>query len=217
MQGESPSFPFLYGCGRNDSRPAWDTVLFESPNFVALPTVGALVKGWLLIVPRKFHLCYGALDESLFAEFESFKSEVVSAVENCFGQVAVFEHGPASKLRSSGCGVDHAHVHVVPTEIDLVQAASKLQDSLNWQEVPSLRSSRSIFTQGVDYLYVEQPIGAGFICCHSSFPSQLMRRVIANFLGAPERYDWRRHPMLENVLATISELQRENTDMVLLH
>ena len=37
-----------------------DHVLFESANFVVVPTVGSIIPGWLLVVPRSHFLSVGS-------------------------------------------------------------------------------------------------------------------------------------------------------------
>ena len=39
----------------------WSAPLVETENFVVVPSLGALVEGWLLIVPKAHHISYGAL------------------------------------------------------------------------------------------------------------------------------------------------------------
>ena len=84
---------------------------------------GPLVQGWLLVVPKDCHLCIGAPPVQLIAELIGFLDDVVSSVRTEYGPVAVFEHGPIRPLTAVGCGVDYAHVHVVP-ETRLVTSAS---------------------------------------------------------------------------------------------
>jgi hypothetical protein len=63
--------------------------------------------------------------------------------------------------------------------------------------------------RGLAYLYLEQPpLGRAMIATGCDFPSQAIRRVIANHLGAPDSYDWKTRAGLETILATISRLRR---------
>src|SRR5215470_856542 len=95
-----------------ESREFWNSPLFASPNFVALPSLGSLVEGWVVIVPRKHFICTGAVPAQLVPEMDRFKSDVCTVLAARYGELRVFEHGPSAALHKIGCGVDHAHVHI---------------------------------------------------------------------------------------------------------
>lgn len=186
---------------------AWNEPLFESPNFVVLPSVGALVEGWLLLVPKKHFICMGALPDSVATEVQEMKHIMCSALQQIYGQVCLFEHGPSRANLSVGCGVDHAHLHVVPVEFDLASVVIPFfpKDVL-WSEA-GLEDCRAAFARREDYLYLEQPIGAGHIATHQGFGSQLFRRAIAARIGALNQFNWREYPQLPNVSATIDKVR----------
>ena len=185
----------------------WDRLLYESKNFIVLPTVGAIVQGWLLIVPKDHYLCMGALDRNLFAEYEELCATVADVIERCYGPVAIFEHGPAKPNEVVGCSVDHAHVHLVPTQCDLILDASKMfTEPLEWRSASGIADTRSFFIEKKSYLYLEQPLGKAFIANHPGIQSQLFRKVIAAHAGCLERYDWRSFPEINNILFTVNEI-----------
>ncbi len=194
---------------RNPLEP-WDSPLFESPNFIVLPSLGALIEGWLLIVPKEHYICMGAVPESLTSEMEEVKQIVVSALQTTYGQACAFEHGPSAGNLSIGCGVDHAHLHIVPLSLDLVSAASPfLPENVVWSEA-GIKGCREAFDRGEDYLYFEQPVGVGKIASHREFGSQLFRRAISAHIGIPNQFSWREFPQLSNVSATIKRLRETN-------
>src|SRR4051794_31502067 len=90
------------------SMSLWDTPVYESESFVVVPTVGALVEGWLLVVPRKFRLCIARLAAAEFNELEGLLRDFLPVFEAAFGPASMFEHGAAKMCTSVGCGVDHA-------------------------------------------------------------------------------------------------------------
>ena len=195
-------------CGeleKHCSAEPWNIPLFSSKNFVALPSLGALVEGWLLLVPKNHFISIGALPGHLFDEMNAFRRILESALTECYGSVAAFGHGPSKERRSVGCGVDHAHLHLVPVSFDLATLVSPmLPNGASWN--PSgIEECRKAQQRGEDYLYVEQPLGSGLIAS-GDMGSQLFRRVIASQIGNPEEYNWREHPHLNNVRATISRI-----------
>ena len=148
--------------------PEWNTPLFESPNFVALPSLGALVEGWLLLVPKQHFIAMGALPESLCDEMTAMKQLLWSALQECYGTSCAFEHGPSASLRDVGCGVDHAHLHFVPTSFDLPSAVSNFVPVNTSWRTGGVEDCRVAYENGEDYLYLEQPLGRGRIARRSA-------------------------------------------------
>ena len=183
----------------------WNDPLFETQNFVALPSVGALVEGWLLLLPKRHFISLGALPDSMLNEMHAFKEFLSSVVVACYGTVIAFEHGPSADRRAVGCGVDHAHLHLAPISFDLSsEVRSLLPSGITW--VPAgIDVCKTAYQRGRDYLYLEQPIGTGHLIMHDSFGSQLFRRAIASHLGVPEEYSWREYDQAPKVVATIQK------------
>ncbi len=97
----------------------WNESLIESPNFVVLPSLGELVEGWVLVVPKAHFLSLAVLPDSLIPEMRDLQQIVCERLQRIYGPVAVFEHGPAGEQHTVGCGVDHAHLHLVPVDFEL--------------------------------------------------------------------------------------------------
>jgi ATP adenylyltransferase len=185
------------------TRQSWDRPVFESRNFVAIPSLGSLVEGWLLLVPKEHFISMGALPDRLFPEMEEMKRTVSAHVSNEYGQVTVFEHGPVSGNRKVGCSVDHAHLHIVPLGFDLAAAARPFMPHDAEWSAASLNECRKAYQSGRDYLYFEQPLGTGWISAHRNFGSQVFRKAIASQIGRPDEFNWRQHPELAIVARTI--------------
>jgi hypothetical protein len=130
-------------------------------------------------------------------------------LQRVYGPVAAFEHGPAGEQRTVGCGVDHAHLHLVPVDFDLSVAVAPYLPpcTMAWSEA-SLTDCRTAVQEGDDYLYLEQPIGWARIVRHRNLGSQLFRRAIAARLGVPGEFNWRSNPQIENVEKTIRTFKR---------
>jgi ATP adenylyltransferase len=188
------------------SAEAWDKPILESSNFVALPSLGALVEGWTLLVPRQHFMSMGALPDTMVEEMDGMKRVLCSAVSESYGQVCAFEHGPSATDCAIGCGVDHAHLHIVPFSFDLSLAVAPfLPDRVYWVDA-GFEGCRDAYARGESYLYFEQPIGSGRIAIHQGFGSQVFRRAIAASLGVPGKFNWREYQQLSNVTATSQKL-----------
>jgi ATP adenylyltransferase len=188
------------------AKQLWDSPVLESQNFVVIPSLGSLVEGWLLLVPRDHFISLGALPDRLVAEMEDMKAKVSAYVGNEYGKVCAFEHGPASTSRKVGCSVDHAHLHIVPFGSDIATAARPFMPHDAMWNKASWRECREAYRTGKDYLYFEQPLGSGWISVHQNFGSQIFRKAIAAQIGRLDEFNWREHPQFDTVAKTIDAL-----------
>jgi diadenosine tetraphosphate (Ap4A) HIT family hydrolase len=183
----------------------WDRVLLESRSFQALPSVGAMVEGWLLIAPKKRYLSSCSMENNRISELESFMEKVGSKIENAYsGYVSFFEHGPYDKGSTTGCGVDYAHIHCVPLDFDLHKAACSWCDREEWRSFESLRDIKRDYNN--DYIFIRQDIyNKKSYVKKEEFESQLLRKVIADRIGEDE-HDWKKNKCISNIKSTIKSL-----------
>ena len=70
---------------------SYDRPIWETDHFAVLPSLGSIVSGWLLIVP-KFPVCRIAdVDSWLRNEFEALAHKTIRSVERDFGRAYLFE------------------------------------------------------------------------------------------------------------------------------
>lgn len=180
-------------------------IISESPSFVALPSIGSLVEGWLLIVPRDPAICMGALNHSQLDELTQFSTDLRKKLESRYGPTALFEHGPIHPKSTVGCGVDYAHLHLVPIGCNLREGSEKLLPSIVWRQIEKLDDLTSVHARNEPYLFLYQPELADEMLVATSpfdFPSQLFRRVIAGYLDKDDEFDWKAFPHTEKMKRT---------------
>jgi ATP adenylyltransferase len=180
----------------------WDRVLWETEDFICVPTKGSIVAGWVLIIPRRSALSFGQLSPEARHAGGRLARSVEEKLKDKFGPVAWFEHGPLCEGSPVGCTVDHAHLHLVPISTDLLSGARALLGAnVVWAPVDGLDATAAAFAQRQDYLYLRQNgrewLGTGTI------GSQIFRRVIATATGCADQYDWRKHAFESNVRVTL--------------
>jgi hypothetical protein len=146
----------------------------------------------------------GALPKDLLSEMEDMKAMIATYVTYEYGEICVFEHGPALPNRKVGCSVDHAHLHIVPLAFDIGEAVRPfMPHNAEWRRA-SWSECQEANRAGRDYLYFEQPLGHGRISTHKDFGSQVFRRAIASKIDRSADFDWRKHPELDAVARTIN-------------
>ena len=102
-------------CGISDRMHGenFNLPIAESEHFFAMASIGSFVPGWTLVCPKRHYLNLADFYET--AEFVEFSSRVGSAVVQAYGApVVAFEHGCRHAGSLTGCGTDHAHLHLVP-------------------------------------------------------------------------------------------------------
>src|ERR1700678_2335133 len=126
------------------------TVVAETELLVAVPSVGPLVPGWLLVIPKQHALSFGAVDASNLSALMADIQRIAMGWRDLFGPLAWFEHGPAEARSSAGCGIDHAHMHLVPTgHFDLLREARELfSPKLVFSNVPGLDAAAGPMAAG---------------------------------------------------------------------
>jgi ATP adenylyltransferase len=201
----------------------YNEVLFESEHFIVIPSLGSLVEGWLLIVPKQHYLSVSEItDYKLLEELTLLTSKVKVKLTSEYGTVVMFEHGAKKIASSVGCGVDYAHLHLVPIKFDLLKGLKKFYNiNYSWQEISGINEINK-FTEHSEYLFFSDLDNNSFITTNSDIPSQIFRKVIASYLDIPHKYDWKENFEEDKIRATIKRLKNlegiiEQSNLVLDH
>lgn len=182
-------------------------VIAQTKNFVVLPTIGQIVEGYLLIVPKKHYFCIGAIPSNYLQEFIMLKKECKRILLEIYGTGTIFfEHGSVDVEITcrAGCCIDHAHLHVVPVDLDLHNKISQKYKEVKISKISELqryhKSKRA-------YLYYENCDGQKYVFDAPVVVSQFLRMILAEELGSPDLWDWRKHPGKQKMLNTITKLR----------
>ena len=162
-----------------------------SDGIVVIPSVGSLVPGWLLVIPVEHVLTLAEIRVTDREPFSAAASAAASLVAPLGEGVVQFEHGPAREGRSAGCGVDHAHLHVVPVRMRMrasLHGLDPVAERLKWQQTDWPWTARR--NAELDYLFVRETDATGWIAEAETIPSQAFRRSIARFMGQAH-WDWK--------------------------
>ena len=174
---------------------------------IAIPSFGALVEGWLLVVPRRHTVSLADLTIQERVEFCRLVEQAEKLVASNYEHCVMFEHGPARQGRKAGCGVDHAHLHIVPINMMLHKAVTTDEDGhdLQWRPAAQPWDAEIDHSVGFDYLFVREADGMGWVAATPAAPSQLFRRAIAKHLGYAV-WDWKQDFHYEIVSSTYKRL-----------
>lgn len=179
-------------------------VLFENDDFIVLPSVSQLVKNHLLILPKR-HI--NTMKQLEYDEKEQLFILINNIVRLIGEDYLVFEHG-AFPVNGNTCGVDHAHIHILPFEKKgtkiLIENINKTYASKFYKDfVLSLNDEKDM-----PYLSYGNDIHGMYMCNNALFHSQFMRKLICNYLGVKE-WNWRSFTNKNLFNTTIYELRGE--------
>ena len=195
----------------------FNQTLFESTHFKVIPSLGSLVEGWLLILPKMHFISLGAInDYYLYEELEVLIDKICAIVKKEYGDYIVFEHGPARENSVVGCGVDYAHLHIVPIKIDLIHYSHTQLEGCSWSKVQNINSTADFYNQDKPYLFVQDRLENLFIGTAPEIPSQAFRKIIAEHLGIPDKYDWKQYPFLSNIRRTIEKFASYKKEIIVI-
>jgi len=169
-------------------------IAIENEYFVVIPSLGALVPGHSLICPKSHFKSIAQLDSKLDNYYLEILEETISILKREYNTaVHCFEHGAAKNDTKIICTVDHAHLHLLPTNISIEKI---LFGKYNWIEIgKSLEEFRTVVGEK-EYIYYESPDKRKFIANNSpvGFESQYMRQVFAQALKREYLWNWREYP-----------------------
>lgn len=176
----------------------------ETPGLVSMPTLGAFVPGYLLVVPRTHVLAFGQLDAATLAETEGLIAALSARLTAVYDlPILAFEYGLAAPGMRR---IEHAHWHLLPTTVDLTgwlasRLSERVVDSL--ADLPAEDSY--IAARGQDGVLRVYGLGPN--------ASQIRHRIrLRQVLAAldprvdDDAWDWANHGHQDLMIQTVADL-----------
>ena len=179
--------------------------LYETDNFAVIPSLGSIVEGWLLIIPKEHYISFGYMHSpQLFEELNQLIGKIGAIVQKLYGEYVVFENGAFCSNKLVGCGVDFAHIHLVPTKHNLIDTIeNQFGIYYEWKQIKGLSESVKYIKSNKPYLYYNNQERESFITTNDNIPSQLFRKALAFNCRKSDEYNWKEYPCTENIYKTI--------------
>jgi ATP adenylyltransferase len=185
-------------------RPLYDRVLLETHGCVVAPTLGSIIPYWLLVIPRAKCLNFRQWQADTGVNPHQVIADVLTSLGVAPERVIWFEHGSSANGHPVGCGVDHAHIHVIvdaPFSLDEFVSSASATSSARWLPCSPATAYASI-TPAVSYLVAGSASGAVFAECVDKVGSQFLRRIVADLAGQPDEWNYKIHPHIDNAKTT---------------
>lgn len=189
-------------CAMRTSRAPWDTPIVSTDHFVVVASKGAFLPGWLMIVPKTHVLSMAELGDDHSDELEELIASVRELQQPVFGSPTMFEHGASVPGTSFGCGIDHAHLHLVPLPPTMdLRALAEAELGEGFLPEPA--------QFGDPYLRLRAPGTSGWLWQSPtrSIPRQFFRQLIWVASNRPSSsYDYDESPCEDVVRRTVRTL-----------
>lgn len=190
-------------------KPLYDTVIRDTGTVVVTPTLGSIVPNWVLAIPKRHAANAARWGQDWSAAPLQIVEDIARSFRRDLREVIWFEHGATEPRSVVGCGVDHAHIHILlepPFSFDRLCEEVTSDVGLRWcsgrgDAYAALDACRSylVVGSGDQFLFAQSVETAG---------SQFFRRAIARIVGREAAWDYRSHPHIENVAETIATASR---------
>jgi hypothetical protein len=159
-----------------------------------IPSLGPIVDGHVLICPKEHVKSLACVPPGLDREFQEFKEHLVHVLQVLYrAPIHCFEHGSAPFTGRILCTVEHAHLHLLPADVEIWHL---LESGPTWTPVQSGLSNLSGTVGDSEYLFYESPDHRTVTAFPSvgGFESQYLRRVFCEALGRESAWNWRTTP-----------------------
>lgn len=180
-----------------DERADFDTVLLANDSASVLPGLGAQAEGYLMVVPHAHILSCGSLEPQAAAAFFRTVDNVTRIMRQQYGPCVVFEHGACGNDNRAGSCVDHAHIHILPTQAPVAQLAAEERPFVRVPDWTSLEDWKER-----PYLAIRDQASSLWVNDGAGAPGQFFRRIAGRALGRPFEWDFHVSPNFDAARAT---------------
>lgn len=185
-----------------------DNPINENKDFFVLPTIGPLVEGWSLVIPKEhgYSMKKYYKSESFINYVNSFLNVLEKKYQKPF---IVFEHGATNYGSLTACSTNHAHLHILPFQESLLDI---MQETKTWK-ICNIVDIEKIVGNNEYLLYSEIKDNIKdsivYVSIVSEPESQYFRKLISQKLGIPQAFDYKLNLNIELANKTHKALENE--------
>lgn len=161
---------------------ALEHILDQNKNFYIVCDAHPIIRGHILLIPKKHISCVGEYSHELLSEFQLLYKKVSTFIKTTYGSVATFEHGVIGQT------VFHSHTHFFPftgTVNDIIHEGTK-----HLKPITDFIELKKAYEKDKKYLFfsIEE---RKFLVDAALGKPRFFRDRFANALGNKDRGDWK--------------------------
>lgn len=184
-------------------------IIWENEYFLLTPTIGCFLSGYVLLIPKRHISSFGNLNEKEQDNLDIILPQILTIIRNEYGGAIFFEHGSVTACQKGGGACeDHAHLHIIPSDLDFSSHVKKLFSPI---KISSFQDLKDYELKGHPYLMFSSPIGNIFVCEAFDIVSQYLRQISTIMIGIPTKWNWRNYHFIENMQTTYNTLKKNKT------
>ncbi|HEV3172769.1 MAG TPA: TIR domain-containing protein [Actinocrinis sp.] len=162
-------------------------ILTASESFALVGDVAPLVPGHVLIVSKRHLISMSKCSGRELVELENFRKHIAQNLTAIYGvPVISFEHGLCNRAKMASCGIDHAHLHMLPIEQPVGEI---FREDFQTQALTSLGGLPQATRNQDEYLLLIDEDGACQFTLTDTPTRQYFRRVVSMLTGR-ELWNW---------------------------
>lgn len=186
-------------CPFCDRRQFEERLIAEVDGFYIIATLGQITDGgYVLVFPIEHIICMGALSREQASKVNELASKVCRVLtqeyelkqsRDSLYPVTLFEHGIVGQT------VKHAHLHFLPTVLDLTPRIQSDFPESQIIQLEYVRHLQKLYQERLqpylNWMTGQEGNTKVRVCWDPPAPAQYLRIITAEAFGRPERANWR--------------------------
>ncbi|HEX2316767.1 MAG TPA: hypothetical protein VHJ17_23680 [Thermomonospora sp.] len=181
-------------------------IICRSPGLTLIADMSPLTVGHLLLASNEHYLSFGEVVGDHGNEVEDALGLLHDQYTATFGPPIIMEHGSSPLMDGSAC-ITHAHMHLLPLELDAVHKAMT-RDGLGASELTGVNDLKWLGRHGLPYFYCADRSRHRVYGVARTMRRQYLRSIAGELLGiADPEWDYAvvvRKELLRATLARVS-------------
>lgn len=170
-------------------------IICSTEHFVILPSLGALNKSHILLVPKEHYLSFSRLPRDWDDEIYYLKQIINAYIfEKTGKKLLFFEHGVGTTCDTSGACIEHAHLHGIWYDEKFIVALFK---EITFEKLKRFSDLHNKANNSTGYIFIEY-LEHYWLANNPMIPSQYFRFLYSK-INNLDCWDWRKFPNIENI------------------
>lgn len=177
-------------------------LLFETKNFIVIPSLGPFVEGQIMIVSKKHYSSLKSMDSYPYNELLSIFEKIKIKIKLAYRTDLIFaEHGAFNNFQKGGACVIHMHIHCIPGYNDGIEALkAQLKILYSGSDITELSNINRPYILVIDSIDNKK-----YIFEAENVPSQMIRKTLLANRGIETNWNWRTNYDYEMITLTINK------------